>query len=54
MMTILLVLAGMMLVFAWGFAITQWNQRSEGYEDEQGFHFGRDPRIRDDPECVVL
>jgi hypothetical protein len=53
MTTTLLVIAGTMLVFAWGFAIVQWKHVSAGYEDEQGFHFGRDPRERDD-ECVLI
>ncbi len=44
MITILLAIVGTMFVSAWGFTIAQWRRASEGYEDEQGFHFGPDPR----------
>ncbi len=44
MITYLLVLAGTILLFAWGFTYLQCRHASEGYEDEQGFHFGPDPR----------
>ncbi len=48
MITYLLVFAGSTLLFAWGFAYVQCRHASEGYEDEQGFHFGPDPRS---PDC---
>jgi hypothetical protein len=44
MITILLAIVGTMFVSAWGFTIAQWRRASEGYEDQQGFHFGPDPR----------
>jgi len=53
MSTILLAFVGTMLLLAWGFTIAQWKQASEGYEDEQGFHFGPDPRLEGDAEFVL-
>ena len=45
MINILLAVVGTTLVFAWGFTFVKCMRASEGYEDEQGFHFGEDPRV---------
>ncbi len=53
MIAYLLVFAGSILLLAWGIMVSQSRHASEGYEDEQGFHFGPDPRSCGCEECLL-
>ncbi len=53
MIAYLLAFAGTILLIAWGFTYLQCRHASEGYEDEQGFHFGPDPRAGIRAEFVL-
>lgn len=45
-MTVLLILGAVYAACGIILAVSLWTAR-EGYEDERGFHYGRDPRLGD-------